>query len=223
MFFRLLACLALVLLFVPAARADTVSDLKAQLQQMQQQMDALKKQLDQVQQQQQQQQQQIQANKAQQPQPAAAPPTGALSIVPQEKGVVTDGKTEHRFLERKPGDTFTLYTPGGEAQIYGNLDVSFDVTTKGIENFQNPDGSKPVGRNGWMPAISTNLSYIGIRGFQDLGDVLPFNFVYQLETQIDIAATSGTSESNSNQSNVVKGGLTSRNSFIGLSSNDWGL
>jgi predicted porin len=60
-----------------------------------------------------------------------------------------------------------------------------------------------------------------VRGFQTLGD-MPMNFVYQLETQIDVSATSGTGLSNSNQSNQVKGGLTSRNSFIGLASPAWG-
>jgi predicted porin len=74
---------------------------------------------------------------------------------------------------------------------------------------------------GWMPAVSTNLSYIGIRGFQKLGD-FGTNFIYQLETQIDVSAASGTTNSNSNTSAVVKGGLTSRNSFIGLASAQMG-
>ena len=42
------------------------------------------------------------------------------------------------------------------------------------------------------------------------------NVVYQLETQVDISATSGTVYTNSNNDNVVKGGLTSRNSFLGV-------
>jgi predicted porin len=79
----------------------------------------------------------------------------------------------------------------------------------------------PVGRMGWQPAESTNLSYFGIRGFQKLGGE-PYKFVYQLETQIDVTASSGVGESNSNFSNVVKGGLTTRNSYIGLESSDWG-
>jgi predicted porin len=79
----------------------------------------------------------------------------------------------------------------------------------------------PIGNGSWMNAISSNLSYVGVRGFQTLGN-LPMNFVYQLETQIDVSATSGTGISNSNTSNQVKGGLTSRNSFIGLASPAWG-
>jgi predicted porin len=124
------------------------------------------------------------------------------------------------YFQKKPGDSLTFRTPNGEITAYGNLDVSLDVTTKGISKFGTP-GDHPIGNLGWMPALSTNLSYLGVRGFQNLGDQ-PFKFVYQLETQLDITAASGVSESNSNFSNVVKSGLTSRNSFIGLASDSWG-
>jgi predicted porin len=127
----------------------------------------------------------------------------------------------HGFLERKPGDRMTFYLPGGELTTYANLDVSVDGSTKGLAGKLGPDGNPPVGNMGWMPALSTNLSYFGVRGFLSLKS-LPFNFIYQFETQIDIAATSGAAETNSNQSNVVKGGLTSRNSFIGIASPHWG-
>jgi predicted porin len=53
-------------------------------------------------------------------------------------------------------------------------------------------------------------------------DVAPLKFVYQLETQIDISATSGSPETNSQKSDVVRGGLTSRNSYIGIASDQWG-
>lgn len=78
-----------------------------------------------------------------------------------------------------------------------------------------------MGNMSWLPDISSNISYAGVRGFQRLGD-LPFTLVYQLESQIDVASMPGVGESNSNQSNVVKGALTSRNSFVGLSSTKWG-
>jgi predicted porin len=126
----------------------------------------------------------------------------------------------HKFFEPKEGKGVTFYTlPGGEITFYGNLDVSFDTTTKGISDLKDSNGNGPVGNPGWMPALSTNLSYIGARGFQRLGE--PLSFVYQLETELIIAASSGLSESNSNKSDVVKGGLTSRNTFIGLST-PWG-
>ena len=126
----------------------------------------------------------------------------------------------HRFFEPKEGKGVTFYTlPGGEITFYGNLDVSFDITTKGISDLRDSSGKGPAGNGGWMAAIGTNISYIGARGQQKLGE--PLSFVYQLETQLDISASSGTRETNSNKSNVVQGGLTSRNSFIGLST-PWG-
>jgi predicted porin len=81
-------------------------------------------------------------------------------------------------------------------------------------------GNGPVGRVGWMPALSTNLSYLGVRGYQKLMDDL--HFVYQFETQIDITASSGVTNTNSNTSDVVKGALTTRDTFVGLGDKSWG-
>ena len=125
----------------------------------------------------------------------------------------------HRFFEPKEGKDVTFYTPGGELTFYGYLDVSVDVTTKGISDFKDSNGNGPTGHLGWMPALSTNQSYLGGRGFVKLGE--PLRFVWQLETQIDITASSGIAETSSNQSNVVKGGLTYRDTFVGFST-PWG-
>jgi predicted porin len=132
------------------------------------------------------------------------------------------------YFRHKPGSGLTFLTPNGEITLYGQLDVSLDVATKGIGNFVvpansagPPPGGTPVGKMGWQPDLSTNISFFGVRGEQKLGGT-PLNFVYQLETQIDITATSGFAETNSNQSDTVKGALTSRNSFIGVSSGEWG-
>jgi len=128
----------------------------------------------------------------------------------------------HYFLERKPGKTLTFYTPGGEVTAYGNFDVSLDAATKNAKSGPvAPDGSTPAGNFGWMPDISTNLSYLGVRGFQRIPGQ-QFNFVYQFEAGIDISATPGTKQSNSNLSNQVNGALFSRNTFIGLASSEWG-
>jgi predicted porin len=178
--------------FTHNALAQSTNDLKQQVESMQKQIDSLKTQVDQ-----------------QQTKSAAAAPASPAS---------TGG---HEFLERKPGEGFSFYTRGGETTIYGNIDLSIDDTTKGISGMVAPDGSTPVGNGGWMAAISSNLSYVGIRGFQDVGSK-SFHFVYQLETEIIVSASSGTTDTNSNQSNVVKGGLTSRNSFIGLADSSWG-
>jgi predicted porin len=135
----------------------------------------------------------------------------------------------HRFLERKPGKDLTFYTPGGEITVYGQLDVSFDGATKNAKSgpvipdnsFLGTPGDTPVGNFGWMPDISTNISYLGVRGFQRL-PMQSFNFVYQFEAGIDISVTPGTRQSNSNLSNSVNGALFSRNSYIGLASPEWG-
>ena len=135
----------------------------------------------------------------------------------------------HRFLERKKGKDLTFYTPGGEITGYGQFDVSLDGATKntkgtivrGPSQLNPVGGDSPVGNFGWMPDISTNISYLGVRGFQRIGDQ-PFNFVYQFEAGIDISAAAGNKEDNSKLSNQVNGALFSRNSFIGLASPMWG-
>jgi predicted porin len=153
--------------------------------------------------------------------PEALVTTGAM-VPTSGAGYVVTAPSESSgwYFKKKSGNDLTFLTPGGSIQLYGNLDVSFDVTTKGIAGKLGNGGDPPIGNMGWLPAMSTNLSYVGIRGDQKLFDGA--NFVYQLETQIDITASSGVAETNSNLSNVVKAGLTSRNSYIGLASPDWG-
>jgi predicted porin len=193
-----LAVFASVLLMLSGlARADEASDLKARFDALQQQFDALKAQLDAVttemKKQQQTQEQQVQEQKAK----------------------------NAAFFERKPGDALTFLAPGGgEVTLYGNLDVSFDYTTKGLKSDYGDMGGMPVGKMGWEPAIATNLSYVGVRGTHPLKDDL--NFIWQLEAGIDISATPGTKNTTSNTSDTVNGALFSRNSFIGFAGNDWG-
>jgi predicted porin len=182
---------------VGMARADDSSDLKAKFDALQKQMEEVKAQLDQV----------MKKQKEEQDKQAAAPKAAPAEAVP--------------FLKKKEGDAVTFTTPGGEITLYGNLDVSLDDTTKGISGMvRQPQGDSPLGRVGWMPGLSTNLSYIGVRGLQKV--VPTWNLVYQLETQIDLTATAGTVNTNSNNDTTVKGALTSRNSFIGLANKDWG-
>ncbi|MFN2460839.1 MAG: porin, partial [Candidatus Velthaea sp.] len=69
------------------------------------------------------------------------------------------------FLQTVPGPNVTFLIGGSEAvTLYGNLDLSYDVTTKGLQPFYASSGDSPVGNMGWLGAISTNLSYIGVRG-----------------------------------------------------------
>jgi predicted porin len=127
----------------------------------------------------------------------------------------------HGFLEHKKGNPLTFYTPGGEITAYGNIDVSADTTTKSLTNFDLNGASPPVGNFGWLPAISTNSSYLGVRGFQRI-DNFPFNFVYQLEVGFDVSATPGLKQSNSALSDNVNGSLFNRNTYIGFASPEFG-
>jgi predicted porin len=134
----------------------------------------------------------------------------------------------HGFLEHKKGNPLTFYTPGGEITGYGNIDVSIDDTTKALGGNVNNNpaftgGSEPfpTGNFGWLPAISSNSSYLGVRGFQQLPN-FPFNFVYQLEVGFDVSATPGLKQSNSNVSDQVNGALFNRNTYIGFASPEFG-
>jgi len=144
------------------------------------------------------------------------------SQVPVKGGWDIDDCSGHRFLEHKPGKDLTFYTHCGEITAYGQLDVSFDGATKNAKSGPvAPDGTTPIGNFGWMPDISTNISYLGARGFQRL-PLHDFNFVYQFEAGVDISVTPGIRQTNSNLSNSVNGALFSRNSYIGLASPEWG-
>ena len=127
----------------------------------------------------------------------------------------------HGFFEHKKGNPLTFYTPGGEITAYGNLDVSVDATAKSVGNFDLNGASPPVGNFGWLPAISSNSSYLGVRGFQELPH-FPLNFVYQLEVGFDISSTPGLKQSNSQISDNVNGALFNRNTYIGFASPEYG-
>ncbi|GAC1407191.1 MAG: hypothetical protein NVSMB64_13770 [Candidatus Velthaea sp.] len=177
------------------AYADETPDTTAKISALQQQLDLMKAQLD-----------QLKAQQQKQTQAAAAAPAK------------TDGSAA---VQIKKGPTTRLVFGGEEVQVYGNLDLSYDSTTKGLRSsYPAPAGDSPAGNVGWLSAISSNLSYIGIRGNHKIGKFS--SIPYQLETQIDVSSTSGTVSSNSNTDNGVKGALTSRNSFIGYANKYFG-
>ncbi len=215
---------------IPAAPADQKKALEQRLEQLEQELASLRAQINGMPQQTA--EPAGSQNAGSRKETPHAPGTVPGSILPNASAVNPDAVAEqtagerlpssaelkgHRFFERKPGKSLTFYTGKGELTVYGNLDVSFEGSTKGIAHLLGPDGLPPVGNMGWLPDISTNLSYVGVRGTQASG-MGSLDFVYQLETQIDISATSGALESNSSQDNAVKGALTSRNSYIGLGS-----
>ncbi len=183
------------------ALAQSSGDMKAQIEALQRQLEMLKQRLD-----------------KQEAQQAQAPA--------QAQAAAPAGKGGHEFLERKDSDDVTFLTRGGEVTVYGNLALSLQTSSNGLSGMVVPagvnhTGDKPVGKGGSLAAIGSDISYVGIKGLQKVGSD-NFNFVYQLETQIDVSSVAGTGYSNSASSNTVKGGLTSRNSFIGLASPTWG-
>jgi predicted porin len=126
----------------------------------------------------------------------------------------TAEQSKHRFLERKPGKDLTFYTKSGEITFYGNLDVSVEAATKGTRGMQ-VGGVGPVGNMGWLVDMSTNLAFVGVRGTQAIG-IKDTNFIYQLETGVNITAAPGIHQSNSQEQDTVDGTLFTRNSYIGL-------
>ncbi|HYX67383.1 MAG TPA: porin [Burkholderiales bacterium] len=103
-------------------------------------------------------------------------------------------------------------------QIYGHVDVSVDYMTKGISEGEtslfNP-ANTATGKLGYQADVSSNLSYFGVRGARELGES-GLRAVFQIETQVDVAATPGSTTDSS-----VKGAFASRNSYLGLAGN-WG-
>jgi len=99
-------------------------------------------------------------------------------------------------------------------QLYGHLDLSIDDATKGLS----ARASSPhplTGKMGWQADISSNLSYFGLRGSHDIGG--GNRMVFQIETQVDVAATPGLSPiTNSTTDTKVPAALGSRNSFLGI-------
>ena len=156
--------------------------------------------------------------------PAATPAHATVTGVATPPHVLDAPEIDaqgHAFLEHKRGNPLTFYTPGGEITAYGNFDISIDDTTKNLNNFNLNGASPPVGRFGWLPAIATNSSYLGVRGLQRVPD-FPFNFVYQLEVGVSLSGAPGTRESNSNLSNSVNGALFNRNTYVGFASPEFG-
>ena len=159
---------------------------------------------------------------------AQATSNANAALIPTKAGVegLEIDAQGHTYFQHKKGNPLTFYTPGGEITAYGNIDVSIDGTTKsvgdfGSGNFHTNDAGGPVGNFGWLPAISSNASYLGVRGFQRLPNSA-LNFVYQFELGYDISATPGLKQTNSQLSDNVNGALFNRNTWVGFASPEYG-
>ena len=118
----------------------------------------------------------------------------------------------------KPGNNLTFQVGGGEITLYGHVDVSLDDQTNGLSGFIN--GGAPVtGKNGWVPDVSSNLSYFGVRGQRPIDRDL--TALFQWESEVAFAATPGASDQ-APDGTAQKFSFGSRNSFIGMRSREWG-
>ena len=123
--------------------------------------------------------------------------------------------------------------------FYGTLDVSLDDTTKGLGDmtafswgYANPldptsgivrGGQKggPVGRTGYIAAISSNGSNVGYRATHHIADT-NLDFILQVSTAIDMAAAPGLNNTWTKSSNTVTGAIGLGDTFIGFKNKDWG-
>src|SRR5712691_6527832 len=111
--------------------------------------------------------------------------------------------------QQKPPAELKFPVGGGEVQVYGHADVSFDYVDNGLSN-----RIGAVGNNGWLTQLSSNLSYFGVRGSRKLTPYL--TGIFQIETEVAFTATPGpTSDAQ------VKQGLGSRDTYVGVQG-DWG-
>jgi len=189
----LAACCSLLFAVAGTARADQMSDMQSQLEALQRQIQQLQSQINNV--------------KREQARQAAAPPPSTATGA---------GASAGNFI--RPGKTLTFDVAGSTIQIYGHADVSLDTQTNGMGGFVN-DGQPVTGHNGWVPDISSNLSYFGVRGSRNLGEEL--RGLIQFETEVAYAATPGASDQ-APDGTAQKFSLGSRNSFVGLGGRTWG-
>lgn len=121
-------------------------------------------------------------------------------------------------VSMKPGNDLTFLVGGGEVTIYGHADVSLDNQTNGMSGFLH--NALPVtGKNNWVPDVSSNLSFFGIRGLRPINSDL--KAVFQFETEIAYAATPGASDQGTDGT-AQKYSLGSRNNYVGLQSAVYG-
>ena len=105
------------------------------------------------------------------------------------------------------------YAATSNVDVYGRFAASYNVL--------NTD-TNVAGQDKTLYQVSSNNSYIGFKGNEDLGGGL--KAIYQLEVGIDVDGGNGGKSAGSNLSGAF-GGTNSfayRNTFVGLSSSDYG-
>lgn len=190
-----LAC-ALALGVAGTAQADDMSDMRAMVQTLQQQVKDLQSQLGTVSTQVK--QQEVKVDKVEKV--AASSSSSGISLV--------------------PGDELKFMVGNTTIQFYGHADLSMDSMTNGLKNAHvSPGGPTASGNNSWLADIASNNSSFGIRGAHPINDDL--SAIFQLEADVVYASTTGASDI-APDATAQKGQLGSRNSFLGLKSTKYG-
>lgn len=134
---------------------------------------------------------------------SAVQPVGTANSVEIAQGDKQAGEKKEQPRELK------FSVGGGEVQVYGHADVSFDYVDNGLSH-----RFGAVGNNGWLAQVSSNLSNFGIRGSRRLTPYL--TGIFQIETEVAFSSTPGPTTDAQ-----VKQGLGSRDTYVGLQGN-WG-
>jgi len=109
--------------------------------------------------------------------------------------------------------------------VYGRVNVSFDVGNQELTGAPCITAATPcappVGQLRWLPDVASNLSRFGVRGYYDLSG-REYQAVFQLEAQVDVAATPGSKPNGSNDTinpanTAVTSAIGTRNSYVGIS------
>ena len=208
---------AVAIALAGAVRADEASDLKAKLEELQKQMEAVKSQLDQMQK-----KQEEQAKAA----PAAARPEGSKQSAME---TLFDKITKGFYGSMDVSADYTTKGIGGMVAVGGyGWSPTTGLTATGLHikmaNCNPATGvcsPEPVGNVGWLPGLSTNKSGIGYRGDHSLpyGDL---KVIYQVEAAFSITSSPGLTTGYTAQSNTVKSALGFGDSWLGFGSNKWG-
>ena len=126
------------------------------------------------------------ARAQQDPAEAANPPQN-----PTPTGPATPSDVKGAPAPHKPFD-FT---------VYGRVNVSFDVGNQELTSAPCITAASPCappqGQLRWLPDVASNLSRLGVRGYYDLSG-RDLQALFQLEAQVDVAATPGSKPNGSN-------------------------
>jgi hypothetical protein len=185
--------------------------LKDQMRIMQQQMQQLQNQIDAL-------------SKKQAAAPPAAPPPAVVAS--QGPAAPAAAPAEPKFEQFIKGFFGTLDVSLDDATkgIRGLTAYSYSYAGAGpgtgyVNN--GPKGTQIVGSVGYLGDLSTNKSVLGYRGSHNIAgsDV---DFIYQIETQPSITSSPGLNTGYTQQSNVVKGAIGYGDTYVGVQDKTWG-